>query len=209
MTEQQKIAAFLETYRTYEMVLRECGSDYKSEEEQAEGLLGDRLRICRQMRNYLSHQQDAGFLAVSDGQLAFLQQQIRICRARLAKDTLGGNLQSLGSMACMPVESCMTVLRRMRRAHLYVLPVYDAREHGMKRLLGTVDAISLGMAVGANVRALVGSMKHGPMPNAIFAPDTPMQKVLSLHLSSCCCTSDGTSSGTLLGVWRAEEKDGR
>ena len=62
---------YLELYREYETALRAAGMDYKAVEEAADALVGDRMRMCRQMRNYLTHSSDAGFLDVSDQQISF------------------------------------------------------------------------------------------------------------------------------------------
>lgn len=55
---------FLALYREYESLLREQGLEYKQAEDAAEGQVQDRMRICRQIRNYLVHQEDAGFLEI-------------------------------------------------------------------------------------------------------------------------------------------------
>ena len=57
---------FLSLYREFETLLRDDGKDYKELEESADDLLQNRLRINRQLRNYLTHNHDAGFLEISD-----------------------------------------------------------------------------------------------------------------------------------------------
>ena len=64
---------FLDAYREYETVLRAKGLDYKTVEDGADDITQNRMRINRQMRNYLTHQHDAGFLVISDKQIAYLK----------------------------------------------------------------------------------------------------------------------------------------
>lgn len=69
-------AEFLKKYREYESLLLEHGSNYKQAEDSASGITQKRMRICRQLRNYLVHQEDSGFIQISKKQIHFLQNLI-------------------------------------------------------------------------------------------------------------------------------------
>ena len=69
-----KVEEFLAAYREYESLLRDNQKDYKTIEDGSDDLNQNRMRICRQMRNYLSHQNDIGFLEPTKLQIDYMKE---------------------------------------------------------------------------------------------------------------------------------------
>ena len=76
MTEQEK---YLETFRQYETAVRtysyESAKDYEDSVKDVN--VQDKLRICRVIRNYLAHSQDAGkFISISSAMQRFMEETV-------------------------------------------------------------------------------------------------------------------------------------
>ena len=77
---------FIGLYREYEQLLRTSGLDPKTVEDAAANLDSDRLRLCRQFRNYFAHVQDPGFLEATDKMMRYLEGKVR--ELKLAGDVV-------------------------------------------------------------------------------------------------------------------------
>ena len=69
----EDVEKFLSLYKTYEGLLKKRGTDYRTVEAET---ASDRMTILRQIRNYLSHKEDPGFLTVSPLSIRFLESLI-------------------------------------------------------------------------------------------------------------------------------------
>ena len=94
---------FLSLYREFETLLRDDGKDYKELEESADDLLQNRLRINRQLRNYLTHNHDAGFLEISDKQIAFMEKLI--FEQKSSMDILKKHIKSAKVAGCLCTDT--------------------------------------------------------------------------------------------------------
>ena len=74
----------LSSYKDYESLVRDTGRDPKEVEDQAPELEGQRLRMCRLFRNYLSHVNDPGFLEPTAKMTGFLAR--RVTELKMAGD---------------------------------------------------------------------------------------------------------------------------
>jgi hypothetical protein len=98
------IKEFLKLYKDYETLIRNKGLDCKNVEDVSDETTGSRLRMCRLFRNYLSHQNDPGFLEVSDSMLHFLEDQT--LTLIMEKDILQKHLKRPVSGTCSLSDKC-------------------------------------------------------------------------------------------------------
>lgn len=186
------IDKFLESYKEYESVLREQNIDTKEFEEQSDDVTANRLRICRMMRNYLSHNSDAGFLVVSERQVKFLEKLTM--DLRMGQDVVKKHLKSVKTGTCTLKDKCTDVLARMNKLKVTEFPVYDVES----KIFGTVSIYDIGNLVLESRTKKVSDIKKFGRDYAIVTPDMKIEDVpkdVTVY-----CTSDGTVDGKLLGV---------
>lgn len=74
---------FLMSYRGYESAVREAvGVECREYENQCDGVRGERLRFCRQVRNYLSHADDKGFVGLTQKMVDCLDAETDMLRGK-------------------------------------------------------------------------------------------------------------------------------
>lgn len=191
--EMQKTEQFLELYRTYEGLLRDNGIDYKMVEDEADDLTQNRMRICRQIRNYLSHQNDPGFLEISDTQIRYLTQLVET--QKMAGDVLANHLSTVRAGTCALGDTCVEVIRKMKRLKTTVLPVYDR----MAGVIGMIHLMDVAMAA-AEQKTLVADVKM--KTDVICAkPESRMEDIIASNSIMVCCTVTGLPKGKLSGVY--------
>lgn len=185
---------FLELYRTYEGQLRDAGVDYKTLEEKSDDLLQNRMRICRQMRNYLSHQNDAGFLNISEKQIEFLKDRIR--EQELQGDILQNHLVTVRAGSCKPEDTLDSVYRKMKRNHTQYLPICEGNH--VVGVLSITDVVET-LLKGLN---LVSSCKTSGQ--IVCKPPVTCMEDLPAGVPVICCTEDGRVDKKCFGIWFAE-----
>lgn len=194
---------FLDLYREYETVLRDSGTDYRAMEEGSDGIEQERLRITRQMRNYLTHNHDAGFLAVSDRQVAFLEQRIK--DERMAGDILKKHLKTVKAGTCGGTEKIADVLVRFARLGVSSMPMCEVpKGETGARIVGVVSVYDLLRAYMAEQRpktAKMSALKKVGKRCPTMAPMTPMETVIGSQEPIICCTDTGTAAGKVIGVY--------
>lgn len=188
---------FLSLYRTYEGLLREHGADYRAvEETHSDTLHGRRMTIMRQMRNYLAHSEDPGFIAVSPACLKALEQMVK--EESLKGDIVKNHLIPPAKRSVKegtPLSQVVYRLSVLARSGVFDIPVYDA---GTKRLKGLVSL----------EKAALELSRHGDMPlteetctygtiEHIVKPDDPVPK--GMDGEYYCCTKDGTLESQYMG----------
>lgn len=186
---------FLTLYKEYESVLREQNLDYKVIEESAEDMVQNRMRICRQFRNYLSHNHDEGFLQISDVQIKFLQQLLD--KQRMTADVLKKHVKTVRTASCSPAQKCTEVLPRMIKLKVDYFPVY---EEGTG-VLGMVSIWDVTAAMLISKTAKIGSIKKYTKVPLCAKPDEQMERLYMYAVPLICCTDTGTADGKLLGVY--------
>ena len=184
---------FLSRYRTYESLLKKRGTDYRTVEAEK---ASDRMTILRQMRNYLSHKEDPGFLAVTPLALKFLEGLIEeeLRRDGLVKDHLVSPAK--GSVKeGMDISEAIYLLVKNRVGSR---PVYDPKT---KLLKGTISLEQLAKALKQYGNVPVSEEACGRYGQdfvlvnaAAGAGAVPAPKA-----GYVCCTRDGTISSPYLG----------
>lgn len=188
---------FLLLYKEYEGLLREHGKDYKDEEEHTDSLSMGRMRMLRQMRNYLSHNNDMAFLAISDAQGKFLSQLIR--EETLAGDIVKNHLFTPKRAACTEQSAISSVMAKMAKEKATHMAVTDG-----KKVLGIVDIFKLGKLACKNPDALLCKETYGAYGKgmAFVPPEMPAAQAAAFFNPVICCTEDGTKDGKFLGIFK-------
>lgn len=193
---------FLSLYREYETLLRDAGVDYKELEDSCEDVqMQNRLRINRQLRNYLTHNHDAGFLDISEKQIAYLE--ALILEQKQKGDILKKYIKTIRTGCVSTTDKLVDVLTKftkLKQTKLLVL------EQGCP--VGIVNVYDVMKAYLAATRpkteklsAVKSMQKRIPYVDGL----TSMEQVLELHESVICCTDNGTKDGKVLGVYYGAE----
>lgn len=188
---------FLELYREYETLLRDAGLDYKVLEEQSDDLLQNRLRMNRQMRNYLTHNHDVGFLDISDKQLLFISDLIK--EQKQSMDILKKHIKTSKVAACRYDDTLEDVIQKMTKLKVERLPVYcDDCVYGFVSVYDVVKAYMSEKRLKTTKLSVVLKLDKKVF---CMKPDTLMSDVFTSGLNEICCTDTGDKKGKLLGVY--------
>jgi hypothetical protein len=198
MTNNEKLLAL---YREYEALLRDAGQDYKQVEENAEGLLQDRMRLVRQTRNYLTHSNDPGFAGATDKQVAFLEGLIR--EQKLAGDILKKHLKTPKAASCSMDEKIGDALRKMAKLNVTVFPLTGPNEK-LACTVGIHEMMKAYLDAERPKTAKLLAVKRKDRSVPCMGPMTPMPVVLGMDVPLVCCTDTGEMDGKFLGVWFRE-----
>lgn len=190
---------FLGLYRTYEGLLREHGKEYRTVEESADDLRQNQMRIMRQMRNFLSHNANAGFLAVSEAQIQLLTALIK--EERMAGDIVKNHLWTPRRASCEEGGKVSEAVLKMAKLKILRMPVT-----GEAGILGTVDFFKLAKLLCADAGCMLGKSSYGAYEKTILCvpPDMPVETLKEKKKENVpiCCTADGRATGKFLGVWK-------
>lgn len=188
---------FLSLYRTYENLLRDHGTDYRAmEEKQTNG----RMTMMRQMRNYLSHSEDPGFIAVSPLCLKVLEDMVK--EESLKGDIVKGHLVTPAKGSIKEGTELSQVVYRLAKlasSGILSLPVY---EEGTKRLLGilTLERAAYFLDEHGNVPLdvdIMGTDGHYGMEFQLVKPSDMVPEDMGDRF--WCCTKDGTVGSQYMG----------
>lgn len=198
MTKQEE---FLDLYRQYESLLRNHNSMYSQVEENANDSLQNQLRITRQMRNFLSHNDSPSFLTISDKQIQLLQQLIQ---TEQEKDLLLKHcIQSPAKTAVKEHDTIQTVMTKLCKHQWNNILIYN---HDC--ILGTLNIYQLSKLFmkTKSIHVEITRQTYGRYDKQFlcFAPETPMQNIYPYmdNETIICCTSDGTANGHFLGTYQ-------
>lgn len=190
---------FLNLYREYETLLRDAGVDYKELEEKSDDLMQNRLRINRQLRNYLTHNHDAGFLDISDKQLVFMEKLIK--EQKYSMDILKKHTKTVKVAACTYVDTLEDVLTKMIKLKVERLPVYD--DVCVLGFVSWTEVIKAYMSEKRPKTAKLSVVKKLDKKVVCMKSDTLMSDVFNVGEDMICCTDTGNKNGKLLGVYIA------
>lgn len=182
---------FLAIYKDYEQELRDMGLDPKMYgDAETDTRLQDRLRVCRLIRNYLSHNADPGFVEPTDKMIKFLQAEVDKLKAggdpvkkHLKKPEacmLDHRAKMSDALAMFQKLKCFGLLYRQESGGWSMLSVFDT--------IGVKPACKLELLKMKTVKPkFVG----------------PLERFSSLDMDAVwICTDDGTPNGKILGrVW--------
>lgn len=181
----------LASYRTYEGLVRDAGCDPRALEDEMDEVRGNRMRMTRQFRNYLSHVQDPGFLEPTDKMLAFLDEEAR--EWALRGDVVRSHLRRPAAAVCRDDETCAAGLEKLARSRATRLVVAsDAGEYGL------CDLFALARLVAASGEARIGDAPRLRERPVFVRPDASVDEIDRDRVN--VCTADGTPGGRLLGV---------
>lgn len=174
-------------YKEYEGLLRAENTEPKAVEDAAPEAEANRLRMCRQFRNYFAHVPDPGFLEPTVKMFSFLQGRV---------DSLKQKGQAAKKYVKKP-EACMLkpsqkvseafqLFCKLKRTNLLV----DEGDHRYSLLsIYDMSCMKGSAKVGVCKTKAVKPYYCSPLdPAEILDPDAVI-----------LCTDDGTAAGKLLG----------
>lgn len=130
---------FLVLYREYESILREHQKEYKDVEEKSPELTQGRLRIGRQIRNYLTHSNDNKFLEVSERMLLFYEGEIE--KEKLQDDIVKNYVRSKVTSMVSPKDKCGEALEKMKKCKIpYIFVCNDNKMFGISTIYDVLSA---------------------------------------------------------------------
>lgn len=190
----KEIDEFLSLYRTYENQLRARGTDYRAVEEE---LNSDRMRMMRQMRNYLCHSEDPGFIAVSPACLKVLRQMVK--EESLKGDIVRNHLITPAKGSIKEGTLLSSVVYRLSVLAMlgqFEIPVYNVET---KRLKGIVVLEKLAYELDRKGNIPLDENTCGPYGNvfSLVKPDDPVPEKRDNRFY--CCTKDGTLDSQYMG----------
>lgn len=187
---------FLSLYKTYENLLRDHGTDYRSVEEQQ---TNGRMTMMRQMRNYLSHAEDPGFISVSKNCLIALEDMVRkeslkgdIVKNHLITPAKGSVREGMFMSAVVKWMAARSILGYQE------LPVYDP---GTKKLKGVILLEWAAYMLERNGDYPINQETYGKYGNLgceyFLKPTDPIPK--NMGTDWYFCTKDGTRDSQYMG----------
>lgn len=181
---------FLALYKEYEQLVRANNKDVKVLEDELDNagdFTGNRLRMCRQFRNYLVHTPDPGFIEVSDKMYKFLSGYV-------------AGMKSCGDVAkkhMKKADMCVVSIKGHMSDALAVFNRYKQFDVVVDMGDGSYGALSVFDSVGVQSRAKLETLRIRK-EKPVFCG--PLDDFSSLDPDKITlCTDDGTSKGKLLG----------
>lgn len=186
-------ASFLSLYRTYEGLLRKRGTDYREIEEKSDN---GRMTIMRQMRNYLAHAEDPGFITISPLCIKVLEQMVKeeTLKGDIVKNHLitpaKGSIKE-GTMLSEVIYKLSTLVMN----DIYGLPVYDST----KRLKGIITLEKAAYVLKKNGDIPLEEDICGSYSNKFYLVKPNDQAPETNDGLYYCCTKDGTLNSQYMG----------
>lgn len=178
---------FLNLYREYESLLRTHSKDYKDIEECSPEQIQGRLRIGRQIRNYLTHGNDPKYIEVSDVMLNFYQSQID--GEKLEEDLIKNYTKSKTVSMVTVKDKCGDALEKMRKLKIPYIFVYEDND-----ILGYVTIYDVINSYMSTKTSKIGDVKL----NKKFSYCNSLDKASDYKESSCLVAID--NKGKVLGT---------
>lgn len=185
MTDAEK---FMDAYKDYEAAVRAAGSETLKAEEGADADVRERLRICRQMRNYLAHVNDAGFLSPSASQVRFLTDQAKAWKMK--GDPVKKHLKK--DLVAYDADKCTETYLRLSKYRVERIPV---KRDGKWQMLSLFE---IGNAAMLKKTAKIFDVKA--LPGKVFtcAPEEAYADILALGRDFVCEDGAGKYLGTVV-----------
>lgn len=161
---------FLDAYKSYETILRQHGLEYKDIEDNSDDITQNRMRICRQMRNYLTHNDDPNFLEISDAQIEYMR---RLYNEELEKEDLVKNHVKSASTSMVTLkDKCGDALAKMVKLKTEYIGVYKGDE-----VLGVASIYDVSKAYQTSKTTKMSTIKL----SSKFGLATPNTLVSDIH----------------------------
>lgn len=185
---------YLGLYRQYENLLRDDGKDPKSVEQELEVSnpgKAARLRMCRLFRNYMTHENDPGFLSQTDLMEEFLGAEITAMQTKLdvAKKHLRPPAQSIFDEKA----KCSEIIEKVVKSKVGFF--VRANVDGSYDILDAFAVMALYVGSKAAKLSVAKCLRMKPQ----FCGPTDLYSALDRG-RIIICTSDGTPQGKPLGV---------
>lgn len=183
---------FLELYRQYETALRGRGASVTDMEGVFDDVRSQKLRICRQMRNYMSHN-EGGFIEPTAKQVKFMRDMIMDeC------DTAKSAMVSKARGTVVENGRCDDALSAMASSKREVIGVVDKK--GLP--CGYAYIYDIMKPYLKSKAAKMGDVSYRKTGWALAAPSDLLENLPRQTL--IFVTADGTAEGRVMGtVWRA------
>ncbi len=184
---------YLGLYKTYESLLRDNGSEPRLVEQTLETEnpgKAARLRMCRLFRNYLTHEDDIGFLEPTERMMDFLTAEVQ--ELQYKDDAVRKHLRTPASCSFDVKVKCSDALAKILSGKLEYVVRVDGNNYD---LIAAYDVMASYMESRTGRIGAVKAMKQ----KVRFIEPTAKYKTLD-DSRVYICTSDGTSAGKFLGV---------
>lgn len=185
-----KTEQLLALYREYEGLVRDAGYDVKFFEDGMDSVMGDRMRMVRQFRNYLSHHNDPGFLEPTDRMIAFLNKQLTDWKMR--GDVVKKHVKSVSYSMCTDKDRCVDAIAKM--AAMKRDKIVMMTGSGLV-LVSMYDITPLAFTAKSAKMSVAKVLKEKPV---FVGPLTDMAGLDKTHVH--VCTDDGTPNGKVMGT---------
>lgn len=185
---------FLQVYKEYEQILRNHNIDIKNYEESASADIQDKLRICRQMRNYLCHSAEPDLLTISKEQIEFIQDliQIELDKEDIAKK----HIKTVNTSICKSSDKCIDALNKMIKLKQTQLAIMNVKTNQ----IGIVDIYKVSAAILQSKTSKLSDIKT--TKNYIFV--SPLDNISDIrpyiNNNVILCTDNGQDTGKLKGT---------
>lgn len=187
---------FLKVYKQYESLLREQQIDIKTVEDSSDDKTSNRLRICRQLRNYLSHNDDNGFIDISDEQLKFITGLYN--RELMKGDIVKKHVKSPSSTT-VDSKLCIDVINMMLKlkTDCLVIELPEPYVKSTRYVIYDMHSVLQYFLLHGKT-SKISDVKSKVIKASCFAsPDT---KMCDMSDDLIICTDDGTKTGKLIGI---------
>lgn len=187
-----KTDEFLAKYKELETILREQGLDYKMEFESEGKQNAAEFTIMRQMRNYMSHNDNKNFVVPSDKQIAMIAATIK--KYETKNDSAKKHMKKVDLLSVKTGDTIKTALKLCGTKKINVVPVYSImRGTPIYGCVNLLDMITFAEAKGYNTK--MGDIKKNTSFG--FAKTTDDYNNLP---SVTFVTEDGTNKTKALGI---------
>lgn len=193
----KEVDEFLSLYKTYENLLRTRGTDYRTVEDEQMKQGSNRMTMMRQMRNYLSHSEDPGFIAISDVCLNALRKMVK--EESLKGDIVKNHLvtPAKGSVKeGTPLSAVVYRLSLLAVKGQFEIPVYDA---DTKRLKGIISLERTAYELDRQGNIPLNEKTYGPYGQAFHLVRPDDQTPENTDSQFYCCTKDGGMYSQYMG----------
>lgn len=186
---------FLEKYKELEILLKNRKINYKEFEDSQNEEVKQKLRICRMMRNYISHN-DIFFVESTEYQIDFIKNTIE--NLQLEGDIVKKHLGRINNYTCSLYDKCSDVLEIMSKRQIINYPVYIESRNGNIYDLKVVSIFDASKSVLDSKTNRIKDISDKLTDDIIFVD--PLEDYVSLdHSKIIFCTDNGNKNGKLLG----------
>ncbi len=122
---------FLSLYKEYEGLVKDLYgiTPLQHQESLTDERLQGRLTLCRQFRNYLSHNNDGSFIEITNVHIKFLENYVEELSAE--SDVAKTHMKTIAAGLCAETDKCVDVLNKMIKGKMPEILVQTAKGYGI------------------------------------------------------------------------------